>query len=216
MTRSLAVPRSSAAQYAGWVLVALLVVVAWRARVAAARAETPRSATSGSVTWAERSLAERLLGPVASLAAAAMWVRADVALRAGEHSTAYARAETALELEPSRADAWIYFAHHLVFERASLSRTVDPDERRAWVQAGFDVLERGARESRDPGEVLSYRGLVFDYLAAVPDADRPWPGTAREALLEAARAFDAARAAGAADAAELADIARAKAAELAR
>jgi hypothetical protein len=211
MTRSLALPRPSAAQYAGWVMVGLLVVVAWRARVAAAHDETAHSATSG-----ERSLAERLLGPVASLAAAAVWVRADVALRAGEYSTAYARAETALELEPSRADAWIYFAHHLVFERASLSRTVDPAERRAWVQAGFDVLARGARATRDPGEVLAYRGLVFDYLAAVPDADRPWPGTAREALLEAARAFDAAHAAGAADAAELAEIARAKAAELAR
>jgi hypothetical protein len=200
---------SRIARAIGGVLVISLLVAAWRARSVVATASPTRA--SG-----ERAFTERLLGPIASLAAAILWVRADAALRAGEYATAYARAESALELEPSRADAWIYFAHHLVFERASLSRAVDPAERRAWVQAGLDVLERGARASRDPALVLDYRGLVFDFLASIPDADRPWPGTAREALLEAARAFDAAHAAGSPDAAEMAAIARRKAAELAR
>jgi hypothetical protein len=158
-----------------------------------------------------RGFAESLLGPFAALAASLEWIRADAALRAGDYPLAYARAETALELEPGRADAWIFLAHHFIFERASLSRAVDREERRAWVQAGLDVLERGLRVSDDPGEIQVYRGGVFVALASIPDDDRPWPGSAREAWLDAAESFDRAAAAGHENAAQFAAAARAHA-----
>lgn len=186
----------------GWVIVAALLVLSFGLQ----RGAAPRGN--------ERGLVERLLGPIAALAASAQWVRADLALRAGDYPLAYARAETALELEPSRADAWIFLAHHLIFERASLAREVDPRERERWVKAGLDVLDRGARSSWDPGEILFYRGLVFVALASIPDADRPWTGGAREAWIEAARSFERAAAAGHEAALQSAVLARAHAAEL--
>jgi hypothetical protein len=162
----------------GWLAVLGLLLAGWILQ------------RSDSAPDRERGLAERWLGPIAALAARIEWVRADLALRAGDEPAAYARAETALELEPSSADAWIFLAYHFVFERASLAREIDLAERKRWVQSGLDVLERGRRASSDPAAILFYRGCVFDYLAALPDADRPWTGDRRAALLEAARSFE--------------------------
>jgi hypothetical protein len=180
----------------GWTLVVLLLLASWRLQSAALAREP------------DRGLVERLLGPIAKLAASAEWVRADLALRAGDYPLAYSRAETALDLEPSRTDAWIFLAHHFIFERASLARELDPAERRAWVETGLEVLDRGRRASADPGEILFFRGSVFDYLAAIPDADRPWSGSAAAALLQAADCFDGAAALGKDRAREYAALAR--------
>jgi hypothetical protein len=169
-------------------------------------------ARSGAQHDRDRAFAERWLGPIATLAASVEWIRADLALRAADFPVAYARAETALEIEPSRTEAWIFLAHHFIFERASLGRELDSAERRAWVEAGLGVLDRGLHVSAEPAEIAFYRGAVFDYLAAIPDADRPWNGDARAALLEAAKSFDEAAALGLERASEYAELARTRAA----
>jgi hypothetical protein len=187
-------------RWIGWCAVGLLFALS-----AALQSSIDRAAS-------DRGFAARLLGPIARLAAGVEWVRADLALRAGDYPLAYERAETALELEPDRADAWIFFAHHLIFERASLARSIDPAERRTWVRAGLDVLARGIRSSSDPADILIYRGGVFAAFASVRDEDRPWPGSAREAWIEAADSFERAAAAGREEVLELAARARANAA----
>lgn len=192
--------RRGRGSWLGWLVVAALLVLSFGLQRSLAARERPRG------------LAERLLGPIATLAASIEWVRADAALRAGDYPLAYSRAETALELEPSRADAWIFLAHHLIFERASLAREMDREERRTWVRAGLDVLERGLRASDDPGEILVYRGAVFVALASLPDGDRPWAGSASQAWLDAADSFERAAAAGHENAAQFAAAARAHAA----
>jgi hypothetical protein len=180
----------------GWTLAALLFAASWFLQ---------RGETAGI---RERGMVQRWLGPIAVLAARLEWVRADLALRAGDQASAYARAETALDLEPENAEAWIFLAHHFIFERASFAREVDLAERKSWVETGLDVLERGRRASSDPAKIMFYRGGVFEYLAAIPDADRPWKGDRRAALLEAARSFEEALALGDEVAREYAALAR--------
>jgi hypothetical protein len=154
---------------------------------------------------------ERLLGPVASLAASVEWVRVDVALRHGEEARAYAMAETALRIDPSDPEGWIFLAHHLIYERASLLREPDAGRRAAWIRAGLETLARGERESRDPGEILFERGVALAFLGSLADADRAWPASAEEAWTLAADAFDRAAARGEPRAAEAARLARERA-----
>ncbi|MEM7270560.1 MAG: hypothetical protein AAF401_15080, partial [Pseudomonadota bacterium] len=130
------------------------------------------------------SLVERALGPLAGLAAGGAWVRADVAQRAGRDELFYARAERALALQPSATQGWIFFAHHLVFDRASLERA--PSEANAgvrehWIRAGVALLERGEATAAEPAELVFDRGLIFTYLAALEPEDRAWPPSEAEA-----------------------------------
>jgi hypothetical protein len=182
----------------GWALVAALV--AW-ALVPERRGGGPGSA----------SPLERLLGPVASLAASAEWVRFDVAQRRGDTARAYALAETALRIDPGDPEGWIFVAHDLVHERGSLLREPDPVARAAWIRAGLATLERGERVSRDPGALAFERGVVLAFLASLADEDRAWPASSEEAWTLAAQAFETAAASGNPRGRLAADLARAHA-----
>ncbi|HEV8111200.1 MAG TPA: hypothetical protein VGR31_00340 [Planctomycetota bacterium] len=182
----------------GWIVVAALVVVALAPR-------GPREPSGAASTF------ERIVGPVASLAASVQWARVDYSLRRGENARAYAEAETALRLDPLAPEGWIFFAHHLLYERASLLREPDARQRVLWIQAGLETLARGERVSRDPAAILFERGVALAYLASLADEDRAWPESSGEAWSLAAAAFDRAAALGRPGAAEAARLARERA-----
>ena len=142
------------------------------------------------------SLLERLVGPFAALVASAQWVRADLALREGRFGVFCERAETALALAPADPQAWIYYAHQLIWERASLEREPERERREGWTRAGIELLERAARECASPDEIWLYEGGVFAAWAEIPAEDRPWPGSARELRMQSIEAFGRARALG--------------------
>lgn len=160
------------------------------------------------------SLTERVLGPVAGLAASWEWVRADAALRRERFELAYTRAERALALAPSSPDGWLFLARHFAFQRANPQREPDARARRQWVQAAFDVLERGERHAAAGGELSFERGLILlewaeiAELPNVPESERPWPGDARSIYGQAASAFERAAELGHAHGAEYAILAR--------
>jgi hypothetical protein len=160
-----------------------------------------------------RSPAERLLGPIADLAATIQWVRVDEAENDGRLALAQQRAAIALEISPGDPGGWIYYAEHLVYNRASPLREPDRVARERWVRAGLALLERGERESRMPGRVAFARGAVYLSLASLDDADRPLPITRVEAWTAAAEAFEKAARFGEPIAAEAAAHARGEAAE---
>jgi len=142
------------------------------------------------------SLLERLVGPFAGLAASAEWVRADVAQRDGRFGVFCERAESALELAPSDAQAWIYYASKLLLERASNDREPDRERRESWTRAGIEVLGRAAKECAQPSEIWFFEGCVFASWMEIPDADRPWPETREELRQHALEDFARARALG--------------------
>lgn len=141
------------------------------------------------------SFAERALGPIAGLAASVEWVRADNALRHERFELAYARAEHALALAPRAPEGWKFLARHFAFQRASPQREPDPRLRQQWLQAAFDVLERGEKVVRPGGELSFERGLILldcaeiATLPTVAPEERPWPGRASGTYEQAARAF---------------------------
>lgn len=154
-------------------------------------------------------LVERLVGPFASLAASVEWVRSNAALDEGRFEHAYARAERALELDPGAPQGWIFFSHHLIFDRASALNERRADERRRWISSGIDLLRRGESASRDPGEVAFSRGLAWSWVAQIDEATGlQWPGGAEAALREAIAALEAADGHGRAGAAALAHALR--------
>ncbi|MFN0008158.1 MAG: hypothetical protein ACKVXR_09645 [Planctomycetota bacterium] len=186
--------------WSAWIAVAGLFAWAF----VPAQADAARRAAGSPV--------ERLLGPVASLAASVQWVRFDAALRRGDTARAYARAEGALRLDPGEPSGWIFLARHLVYERGSLLREPDRDARARWVEAGLDTLRRGEPQARDPGALLFERGVVLAFQASLPDEDRAFPRGETEAWELASEAFAAAAAAGSPDAARAAELARQRAA----
>ncbi len=121
------------------------------------------------------SLAGRLLGPVAALAASVQWVRADVAFRRGRVELFLARAETALALAPESADGWSYLAMNQAFTLASPEREPDPARRLAWVRAGLTTAAEGERVASAPGELAILAGTIMVKTASL-DPDLPWPG----------------------------------------
>ena len=121
------------------------------------------------------SLAGRLLGPVASLAASVQWVRADVAFRRGRVELFLARSETALTLAPESADGWSYLAMTQAFTLASPEREPSPARRLAWVQAGLATAAEGERLASAPGELAILAGTIMVKTASL-DPDLPWPG----------------------------------------
>jgi hypothetical protein len=162
-------------------LAAVITLGAWRARSPAA---------------GRASLLERLVGPFAALAASAQWVRADLALREGRFGVFCERAETALELAPSDPQGWIYYAHQLLFERASPLREPARETRESWSRAGIELLGRAEEECANPAEIWIYEGGVFAGWSFIPAEERPWPGDARELRSLAIEAFARARALG--------------------
>ncbi len=178
-----------------WTLVALLFF----APLLVPHSEVPARRPS-SIAW-------RLLGPVASLAASVQWVRVHDAMRAGRTDLALARARTALALDPGATAGWVFLATHLVFDRASAERERDPGRRMAWIRAGLETAERGEDTARDPGELARWQGLVLGMLAQ-EDEPLAWPGGVRRLWLDAADDFERASRLGQADAAELARRAR--------
>ena len=143
-------------------------------------------------------LGERLLGPIASLAASVQWVRFDLALRDGRFERAYARADAALALDPVSPEGWLTLGRHLVTYRASPENEPDPARRAAWIRAGLEVLAEGERESNAPGELALAQGVFLAFYVAAIAGEAPreldWPGGERGALEEAREAFG--RAAG--------------------
>ena len=160
---------------------------------------------------ARRPVIRKILGPVASLAAGAQWIRVDVAIRREDYPRAYERAETALSLDPEDPAGWIFLAHHFFYERASLAREPDREARARWFRAGVETLERGERASTDPGAVFFEHGVALAFQGSLADEDRAWPASASEAWQLAARAFEAAAAHGTPDASKAAALARERA-----
>jgi len=136
------------------------------------------------------SLAYRLLGPIASLAASAQWVRYDLALRAGEYELAYARAETALALDRGASEGWATLASHLIFNRGSLNAAGTPEKRRRWIRSGLDLIDQGEALVRDPEALAFLRGTIYAHLALQPEEELDWPGGRQAALVQAAEAFE--------------------------
>lgn len=158
-----------------------------------------------------RGLAAQALGPLARPAAQAQWVLVDAAVRDGRMGLALRRAETALALDPTDASGWLYWGHHLAFERGSLERTPDAGERIAWLKGALAFLEAGRARVDDPAPLTLRQAAIWVALGEEPEL---WPGLAPgEAWAKAAESFGAAALEGLPHAAEAAEVARRRAAE---
>lgn len=196
--------RPSALRVAAWATAGALLAP-WPLRHGA-RPEVDPSDSSGAATTAASggrpprpSLTARLLGPIASLAASAEWVRYDLALEAGDYPLAYERAERALALDPHSPHGWDLLGSHLVFLRGGALLEENPARRVEWMQAGLDVLSRGAQRSRAPASLHMVRGQILAlFIAELANdpAALPWPGGERAALAAGIAAFDQAHALG--------------------
>ena len=146
--------------------------------------------------WTERpraagSLAERWLGPFASLAASVEWVRFDSAWIAGRSERAYAHAERALALDPRSPQGWLHLAAHLVYERGSALRARDALERARWIRAGIELLEDGEMRTREPAELAFAAGLAWEWVARNVEAgELEWPGGAARATERAVECLE--------------------------
>jgi len=148
----------------------------------------------------------RLLGPFLELAAELQWVRFQQARLAGEEAHALELAEGALALDPRSSAGWVALAEHLALDLASAEREPDLARRRAWFQAGLEVLTRGGGEAEHPEELELARGLLY-YGKASGDPELA-PGGARELRDAAVRAFERAAELGAPTAREYARLLR--------
>ena len=138
---------------------------------------------------------QRMLGPVASVAASFEWVRYRVALGHGDEARAYGHAARALALDARTVAGWATLGDHFIFNRASPLEVADPAERRRWIRAGLDLMRRGEARAAAPGDLAHLAAIIrATYLAGIPDEALGWPGGPAE-LLREARA-DVARAAG--------------------
>ncbi len=186
---------SARARLLGWSLVAALAAVSLVFRLRAQGGERAGS------------LPLRLLGPIASAAASAQWVRVQSALRDGRTDLALARGQTALELDPGATSGWLMLAAHMAFERASPEREPSPTKRLAWVRAALDLAARGEPRARDPQRIALWQGLVLSKLAR-EDEPLDWPGGVRGMWQEAAEHFERAGTLGSEHGAVLAANAR--------
>jgi hypothetical protein len=178
----------------GWALVVALVALA----------PVPSDPAS---SHAGEGLLRRLLGPVASLAASAQWVRADLAFREGREELGFARAQTALLLDPGAAEGWNFLAWHQGYDLASPEREPDPSRRLAWLRAGMETAARGERVAREPADLALLQGLMLAKTAAI-DPRLAWPGGERGMWRDAAEHFERAGSLGAPLGAALAANAR--------
>ncbi len=135
------------------------------------------------------SIAVRLFGPIAVLAASAQWVRADVAFRNGRVELYLARARTALALAPGIADGWTSLAKTQAYSLGSPEREPDPVRRLAWIRAGLATAAEGERAASNPGEMALQAGLIMVKVATI-DPRLPWPGGLAAIWDAAASHFD--------------------------
>ena len=117
----------------------------------------------------------RLAGPFAGLLSDVWWIRFDRARMKGRIELALAHAETALWLDPRETEAWELLASYLALNLASVESEPDPAQRRAWVEAGLGVAERGEALARDPAALVFLQGLLLQ-VKADTDPDLGWPG----------------------------------------
>jgi hypothetical protein len=150
-----------------------------------------------------------LFAPFAELAAEVQWVRFQGASLRGETARALELAESALALDPTASAGWERLAAHLAYDLASREREPDLARRRAWFEAGLEVLARGAVEAEPPGELLVFRALLLAGKAATDPALAA--GGERELMRAAAAALEEAAAQGDPRAAALAAEVRAEA-----
>lgn len=171
----------------GWALVAAL---SW-----------PWFGTQRPPIQGDTGLAGRWLGPIASLAASAEWVRWNTAVRRGAPERAWRHAERALALDPRSPQGWTLIAQHLVFDRAAAEVERDPARRVRFARAGLDLLRRGEERSSDPDALAVVAGDLAVFLAERAASDLPWTGGADALLDEAEAAYGRAAARGLAAAA---------------
>ena len=167
-----------------------LQLVAWACVAALFWPPPARSSSSGT------SFSQRLLGPIASALASVEWVRFDMRLRDGENERAYLHAERALELDPGSPAGWYTLARHLIFERASFEIETDPERRREWIEAGLDVLERGASSASQPELLWHLHGTTLAHYVADIAEDVGWPGGSKAAIDRGIQTLERAAAAG--------------------
>jgi hypothetical protein len=130
---------------------------------------------------------------------------------AGRAALAVARAEGALAWAPRSTDGWDLLASYLALELASAEREPDVARRRAWLEAGIGVTERGEELADDPARLALLRGVLYTSKAEEdPELD---PGGAPALWERAARAYERAAALGFAGADAFALAARQRAAD---
>lgn len=151
---------------------------------------------SNAVARASMGPSQRLLGPLASVAASVEWVRFNSALQRGDEERAYGHARRALELDARSTFGWESLAMHYFFVRGSALETPLEADRRRWFDAGFDVLREGEAKSRRPEVIAFVTGLFALHFANLDPAVHPLTG-ANDALREEAKqAFLRAQAGG--------------------
>ena len=138
----------------------------------------------------------RALAPIAAFAATIQWARADAAFDEGRLDIGLARAERALEWNPSAAEGWSWLASVLVHRFGAPEFESTAEARRTWVEAGLAILARGEGLAAEPQELAFHAGLVMAFVASLPDEVLEWPGGARTAWTEAAEHFERAKALG--------------------
>jgi len=134
-----------------------------------------------------------LLDSFASFAATIQWARADAAFDAGRIDLGLARAESALELNPGATTGWSWLASVLVHRFGSPEFETSAATRRAWVEAGLELLSRGEELAREPAELAFHAGLVMAYVASIPGEVLDWPGGTASAWRTAAEHFERAK-----------------------
>ncbi|MCZ6597606.1 MAG: hypothetical protein O7B99_08210 [Planctomycetota bacterium] len=131
---------------------------------------------------------QRLLGPVASLAAKIQWIRFDRARANGRPSLAITLAEVALDLDPGDTRGWNVLASYLALDLASTSREPSSTSRLYWMEAGLGVARRGEEIARNPGDLAFLRGVIL-VSHAENDPELPRPGGVKGMWEDASSAF---------------------------
>ena len=190
----------------GWIGAALLAAQALRLAAAEPVPDRPADVPGNALS--------RLLGPAASLAATVQWIRVGRAFDRGADGLAFARAETALALDPGATGGWDLLASRQALHLGSVSREPDPARRLAWLRAGLATARRGEAVAREPAALAFLAGVCL-LVHAEQDPDLPWPGGAAGLWQAAAGEFERAAALGHPHADGLAASARERAAEAA-
>ncbi len=175
----------------GWLAVALLL---WPWAACADGARPRPSAAGGPLA--------RWLGPLGGLAASVEWVRFTAAVGRGADAAAAAHAARALALDPGAAEGWLFYAQHLVFDRAATMQERDRARRTAAARAGLGVLRLGETRAREPGVLALVGGDIALFLAERVPLDLDWEGGAGALLDAADAAYARAATYGRSDAAE--------------
>jgi len=136
-------------------------------------------------------LAHALLGPVASLAASAQWLRAESALREGRLELGLERARFALELDPGSSSGWTMLLQHEALYCGSLEREPDARRRVAWLQSALASARAGEAQAREPRAVALALGAALAYkLDGDPELARLWPGGESDLRARCTAAFE--------------------------